>query len=230
MPGSLKAIACSPGAAPRLRIEQIQAETVTRSKLVLLDGQVLRNAEVTERVMTLCRENNVPLAVDIASTDIARTFSNTVLEMIVQNMCILFMNSDEALALAMALEQSVPGDRGIQIADDFVDSIFSFFARVATPFPCIIEKRGELGARAWSGGNRYEAGTVPAPVILDDTGAGDTFAGAFLHAFIRNQDISRSLAFANRAAFLALRYPGSRLDREEFRLLGKECCPLPSPR
>lgn len=216
MPGKMKAVACAPGAASSLRVEQIERELISQAKIVILDGQVLRNKAVTDKIALLCRESRVILALDISTADIARSFSREVQEILVQNDAILFLNTAEAITLALALENTVPGDRGIQDESRFIDSIFSFYTTRKKPFPCIVEKMGENGARAWFAGEKHEAKTEAAENILDDTGAGDVFAGAFLQAFLRHIPVPEALSFANKAAGEVLRVPGTRLDCETF--------------
>lgn len=210
MPGNLKSIACSPGAAVGLRVDQLPENLVKQAKIVLLDGQVMRNREVCLRISELCRMHGITIALDIASSDIARGFGAETKEMLLRNDTILFMNEDETAALAKELALK---------PTETADEVFSALTAGKGAYPCIIEKRGEKGARAWQGGNRIESKTTPASRVLDDTGAGDVFAGAFLRAFLLDRPLSVSLAFANEAAALKLACPGSRLDREEFSAL-----------
>jgi Sugar kinases, ribokinase family len=231
MPGGMKSVACSPSAATALRADQIDPELVAAAGVVLLDGQTLRNAEVTARVASLCRESRIPIAVDVASVDIARHHAPMLLELLVRNDCILLANSEEALALAISLENQVPGDRGFQSSDDFIDSVFGFFTSRKQAFPCIVEKQGEKGARGWHSGNRYDASGTPVRFPLDDTAAGDIFTGALLRAWLRKLPLPTALAFANGAAAASLDSPGSRIDAEVFRRLSGELdllAPVPS--
>lgn len=228
MPGGMKSIACAPGVAPSLRAEQISRELIAQAKIVLLDGQTLRNADVSERVIRLCRERRVPLALDAGSIDITQKFPDRFLDLLAHGDCVLFLNDDEALSLATALEPLIPGDRGVQKSEDYIDSIFSFFTARNKAYPCIVQKRGPRGARAWMAGASCEAGTEEIAEPLDDTGAGDAFNGAFLSAWLRHKQIPDALRFANAAAREVLMIPGTRLApdrfltlREDLRALGR---------
>lgn len=220
MPGTMKSIACAPGAAPSIKTEQITEELVASARVVFVDGQTLRNRDAFERISALCRERRVPLAVDVASTDIARGKSAEIARLFGDNDCILFLNEDEAVALAVALEPTVPGDRGILSEKACVEAVFSFYTRKTGYFPCIVMKLGEKGARLWSGGKAYEAPIDPVTNVIDDTGAGDVFAGAFLAAYLQSIPQAESLSFANRAARECLTIPGTRLDCDGFARLG----------
>lgn len=230
MPGGLKSVACAPGAAPTLRAEQVTAKLVSESRIVFLDGQALRDDELAEAVISRCRESGTILAVDAASPDIARDKAPLFRKILAETDAILFMNADEARALAIALEKTVPGDRGIQSWDSFTDTVFSFYARRRKQFPCIVEKRAERGSRAWISGALHEAPAIPAAAVLDDTAAGDIFDGAFLCAMLRDIAVPDALAFANRAAFASLDVPGSSLDGERFAELRSELAGLVSGR
>ena len=222
MPGAMKSIACAPGAAPSINKEQISEDFVASARVVFVDGQTLRNRDAFERISALCRERHIPLAVDVASVDIAREKCAELVRLLGDNDCILFLNENEAITLAIALEQTVPGDRGFLSEEECVDTVFSFYTRKEGYFPCIVMKLAEKGARLWSGGKAYEAPTEPVMHVLDDTGAGDVFAGAFLAACLQAIPPAESLSFANRAARECLSVPGTRLDCELFARLGTE--------
>jgi len=217
MPGSLKAVACAPGAAPSLQISQIEGDVIAQARVVLADGQVLRNADVFERIAALCLEHKVPLAVDIGSSDIARAFGPAIQKILTENDVILFVNGDASSLLALSLANTVPSDLGPETEEQFINSIFSFYTSRNHGFPIIVETRGKNGAKAWLAGKTWIADpTAPTDHPLDDTGAGDVFAGAFLTAFLRGLTPDRTLDFANAAAGKALHTPGTRLDRDDF--------------
>ena len=222
MPGSMKAIACAPGAAPLLKPEQIDSTLVSQSRMVLVDGQILRNESVFARISGLCREFGVPLAIDISAPDIAHAFGKDLLDVFDANDCILFVNQDEATILAGQIRDQVPGNSGSSSQEECVSKIFSFYTAKKQAFPCIVMKKAGDGATVWTGGAVYEetAQTVDHP--LDDTGAGDVFAGAFLAAFLQKLPIHDILRIANAAAREKLFVPGTRLDRYFFLGLREE--------
>jgi len=69
---------------------------------------------------------------------------------------------------------------------------------------------------------RTDAPTIPADPVLDDTGAGDAFNGAFLAARLKNLPLADCLEFANAAARTTLSVPGSRFDRDAFSGLARK--------
>jgi fructoselysine 6-kinase len=52
---------------------------------------------------------------------------------------------------------------------------------------------GAAGSRAFAGHDRYEQSAIPVNRVVDTTGAGDSFAAAFLASFIRGGDVPASL-------------------------------------
>ena len=226
MPGGLKSIACAPGAAPTIHPEQITPTLITQAKIVHLDGQVLRNAAVTDRIVSLCKEHDILLTIDGASADIIHKYTDRILDILKHNDCILFLNDNEALALAKSLEEgTISADTGLQTADEYIDTVLSFLAPKKSHFPCIVQKKGSNGAKAWMKGLVYEASTDSISNPLDDTGAGDTVDGAFLAAWLNEATLEECLSFANEAAREVLMVPGTRLDEQAFTALRNEKLP-----
>jgi sugar/nucleoside kinase (ribokinase family) len=235
MPGNLKSIACAPGAAPELSTEQITEKILSQAKMVLLDGQTLWNEEVAAHVISLCEKLGIQLALDAGSADVVRSNAQLMLRAISgdgqaltapepgsdRSGPILFLNDDEALALALAL-----GTQDSDDTDAYIDRVFSACTAGLNEHSgsraCIVHKRAERGARAWQNGMRTDAPTIPADPVLDDTGAGDAFNGAFLAARLKNLPLAACLEFANAAARTTLSVPGSRFDRDAFSGLARK--------
>jgi len=216
MPGGMKSIACSPGAAPTIDPEQITQSLIKSASQIFVDGQTIRNREVFEKIERLCRELAVPLAVDVASADIARGECAAIARILSESGATVFLNEDEAFTLAAALEPTVPKGGKRRDAEETADAVFSFYARSGAGTATIVMKRGEHGARCWTAAGRDEAATEAVGIPLDDTGAGDVFAGAFLAARLAGLPTARSLEAGNEAARACISVPGSRLDPEAF--------------
>jgi len=222
MPGALKSIVCAPGAAPSIRPEQITQEAVNNARIVMLDGQLLRYSELSNHICTLASQAKVPLALDIASVDIAKNHSILLPGLLTRGKTILFCNTDEAEELALVLADTVPGDRGFQTREELVHSVFSFYTARKRSFPCIVRKEGPLGATAWCSGSVIHREGQAIDLPLDDTGAGDVFAGAFLCAWLAHAPLEQALDFANKAGRSCLTVPGTRLDWDFFTTLKEE--------
>ncbi len=204
MPGGMKSIACSPGAAPTLRPEQLDAALFAKARAVHLDGQSLRNGPVTERAVSLCSALGLPLSIDIASRDIAQSKAETVADALRRTRCTLFMNDEEAADFAKALDPRREADQ-----------VLAGLARERGDAVCLVRKMGSLGARAWCGDRVFEGPGAAAERIVDDTAAGDCFAGTFLAARLEGKTLGESLEEANRFAAGTLTVPGSDLEPPE---------------
>lgn len=83
----------------------------------------------------------------------------------------------------------------------------------------VVLKLGERGC-LWARGDacsRFAA--YPKAKVLDTTGAGDTFAGGFLHCLSKGMETAECLRFANAAASICVEQPGcgsERLEPEEI--------------
>lgn len=220
MPGSLTSTACAPSAASLFRNDQIPEILIMATRIVLLDGQVLKHHDLTDRLIELCARHKVPLAIDVSTTVIAAEYAGTILEALHRTDCILFANEEECLVLANRWGRDPEAFIHPPREGDFPASYLAALTASPGPYPCIVRKRGAIGADAWRNGRHFSA---PAELVtvLDDTAAGDVFAGAFLSAELSGMDTEPALHFANKAAASALGVPGSRLDKSELTELAR---------
>lgn len=70
----------------------------------------------------------------------------------------------------------------------------------------VVVTREANGCWVYQNGSRSEFKAFKIDKIVDSTGAGDIFAGAFSLAFLKTGDIKGSAAFANAAAGISLRF------------------------
>ncbi len=221
MPGGMKSVACAPGAAPTLDAGQIDDALVSRARTVFVDGQTLRNRDVFEKITRACRVSKVPLAIDVAAADIVREKSAVIERLLAESGATVFLNEDEARALAVSLEKTVPVDLSGYAPNERADMVFSHYARSGSGTACIVVKRGERGAECWTAKGKTEAMTEPVRYPLDDTGAGDTFAGAFLAARLGCHSLAECLEAGNLAARACLSAPGTRLAKDDFAAIAR---------
>lgn len=210
MPGDLKSVACAPSAASGISPDQITDDLVANARVALVDGPLLRNEALFRRIASLCRKHGIPLALDGGSAELVRNHRDAIASIMENNKVILLLNDDEAVALAETL---APGD------DRSSEGVFARLAPGAGEYPCIVQKRGARGAKAWSAGACFEDEGIAATAVLDDTGAGDAFNGAFLAAWLKKVPLAEALSFANETARYALGVPGTNFDRDILREL-----------
>jgi sugar/nucleoside kinase (ribokinase family) len=73
--------------------------------------------------------------------------------------------------------------------------------------PLVVMKRGEKGAIASRGKERFEV-AAPKTTAVDTIGAGDSFDAGFLHQFIRGARMEECLRYGNLAGALSTTRPG----------------------
>lgn len=107
---------------------------------------------------------------------------------------VLLPNRAECLALAAVLGPPT-------------DDLDEAGARLASVVPVVAVKDGAAGARAFRGSDSL---TVPALAVdpVDTTGAGDTFDGGFLTAWLEGRDLEQCLRWGVAAGTLSTRAPG----------------------
>ncbi|MFD8026868.1 PfkB family carbohydrate kinase, partial [Streptomyces lavendulae] len=96
--------------------------------------------------------------------------------------------------------------------------------------PEVVVTLGAAGALYAARGR--EPVTVPAPRVraVDTTGAGDTFVGALAVALGEGRPMPEALAWATRAAALAVQRPGAQPSMPTRADLGHPAPPAPAPR
>ena len=114
---------------------------------------------------------------------------------------VLFLNEVEALAYAHASE-----------IDEALETL-------STQHNTVVVKRGERGAVARRSGSRVVADQTVEVKAMETTGAGDAFAGGFLHLWMEEAPLQDCLLAANICGALSTRRAGGvegLPDREEF--------------
>lgn len=86
-----------------------------------------------------------------------------------------------------------------------------------------IIKCGSQGVYAYEGSqNTFHLPFSPAPVQVDTTAAGDSFAGAYISSRLAGQDIGQAITMAADVAALVVQHPGAIIDKAVFDRLKPE--------
>lgn len=159
------------GISSELSSEDINEESLSQSKWLYIEGYPLSTSKGQDAVMyaiDIAKKNGVKIAVSFSDIFIVNCFRNE-LERIVSDAHLVFANSLEAC--------------------NFVenDDVYSAFDILSARVPNVAITMGESGALIGSsvvGGARYHVES-PKVDVIDTTGAGDMFAGGFLHGLLR---------------------------------------------
>jgi sugar/nucleoside kinase (ribokinase family) len=216
MPDQGIALAACPSAALDLQAQDIPEKLIRQAKIVMLDGFLLQNRNVVDRVFELANRFGTIIAMDVGSATVAAERALEITGYCRAYPVILFMNEDETTAFCATLrkgqnqEEGDPEERYNPLKTLTADNLF----------PIIVVKRGDQGALVFAGNDIHSAPTV-ATIPFDATGAGDAFAAAFLSAWLRNHSLSECAAQGNRLAREVLKVPGTRLDCERLKKVAR---------
>jgi sugar/nucleoside kinase (ribokinase family) len=150
------------GASSALNPGDVTDADFTDAKLVHLEGYLLFNRPVVERLLELARKHDARVALDLGSFQVVQAMREFLNELFAQRRIdILLANEDEARAFT-GLGES--------------DSLEVFADKVDTA----VVKRGKHGALIARGKERLDVSAHPVNAI-DTTGAGDLWASGFLY-------------------------------------------------
>lgn len=150
----------------------------------LLDGPLF---PIVRHAMRVANASGALVALDASDPFVIHTVRDRFWEILREHVDIVFLNAEEARALT----DLAPEEAGPAVAE---------LANVSV----VVVKLGSRGAAIWHNGERFliDAERVRA---VDTTGAGDTFAGAFLYGWLQGWGAEKSgrLAAAVAAATVA---------------------------
>ncbi len=183
-----RTVALAPGDVEPIQVEEVPKELFVKTPLLLIDG---RQADVCLRAAQLCRQGGGEVVLDAGSP------------------------RDQIEALLHFTDHAI-------VSTDFVEGTFpglsaeSAIEKIKSLGPSrIIITQGERGGR-WledQQSGRYEAFEVP---VLDTTGAGDAFHGAYLYGLKRGWDMQRRCRFSSAVAALVCRGLGGRATAPDY--------------
>ena len=183
------------GSAPKISKDDIDFESIIKSKAVHIEGFQFYDKNLRSLMIEIAKtakKNDCLISFDLSSFDLVKQYKEEVEHFIKEYVDILFANEIEA--------ESYTGKN----PDESVE-IFSKLVDVA------IVKIGEEGSLIKSKGEFYRVKSHPVDVI-DTNGAGDAYAGAFLHAYIRGKSIIECGNLASYAASKVVSVKGARLQ------------------
>ncbi len=185
--------------------DQHNIDTILASRWVLIEGYLACEPHSCE-IATLTRQTataqNVQIALTLSDPNVVAHFKTELQAIVGDQIDLLFANEAEALGLSAA--------KNLQLALPILQQI--------SKTVCVT--RGESGVLIASGQQILEIPAVPATVV-DTNGAGDMFAGAFLHGINAGMAFSQAGELAVKAAAKVVAQFGPRLSAEALKLLSK---------
>ncbi|MHA1350071.1 MAG: carbohydrate kinase family protein [Promethearchaeota archaeon] len=173
----------------KLDIEELQESSIANSKLL---HTTIIHQELTERALEIAKNNEVKVSIDLESQIASRGW-------------------DKLKEILLKADVLLPNKEGAKFITNSNTPQKAAKILVKKGVPVVIITLGKKGALLTT--NNYQK-SIPAYHIenlVDTTGAGDTFNGAFSFAYwINDWDLEKSCRFANAAASLKIQKLGAR--------------------
>lgn len=186
------------GVATNFASEHLVGETITSSSWLLLEGYFLtaskQNNAALVSAIRLAKSAGVKVAFSVAAEFVVRAEKATILDVVLPSTDLLFANEGEAMLLS-----------GASSAQDAVTAL-------SQRCPGVVVTQGKHGALGSIGTNSWHApGFEAEGAVVDTTGAGDVFAGAFLAGLLQGLSPLVAARGANRLASLVVAKRGALL-------------------
>ena len=181
------------GTAGKINEKDINTDAVKKSEILFLEGYLWDEGE-PKKAFEKAINNSNKVAMSLSDLFCVERHKSSFLELVKDKLDITFANEQEIMSL---------------IDTKKFDEVVNFAKEVNK---LIIITRGEKGALAV---NKNQVVETPAKInlkIKDLTGAGDLFAGGFLHGIINNKSIKESLEIGTEMSSKVIQIIGARLN------------------
>ncbi len=180
------------GAAMTLAASEVSHLDFEGCRHAHIEGYLLFNRDLANAVVTAARAAGCTLSIDLASFEVVNAARDWILDQLQLGIDVVFANEDEIHAL-------------------FPDSgkDYSVLARRLAEFGGLAAvKIGKDGAWVAKGTAVHRIEPVPAPTVLDTTGAGDAWAAGFLYGYLHGWTPLASGALGSRLGSECVRHVG----------------------
>lgn len=195
-PDSERTFATHLGAATELNADDIALEYFEGFDILYMEGYLIYNLPLVEKVCSLAKDNKMKIAIDLASFNVVEANLENFREIILRYTDILFANEEEA--------KSFTG----QEAPDALKTISSM-CEIA------IIKVGNKGSWVRRGDEIVKINPLPVNCI-DSTGAGDLYAAGFLSGYAQDLNLEKCGILGSILAGNVIEITGARMNKETF--------------
>lgn len=179
-------------------VNDLNHSAIQQSQYLYIEGHLMYQESAVEAILTASKvaaENNVKIAVTFSDPSVVN-YAKSNLEKVLnaQPIDMIFCNQDEVVAWAG------DKDKGIQALRNISKTL--------------VVTKGSEGATIYT--QEKAISIQPYPVTaIDTTGAGDTFAGAFMYGVTKGLDLEKCGALASRCAAECVANFGPRLSKNK---------------
>lgn len=165
-PDSERTLRTCLSAAANLMPDEISEDDFAGSKLVHIEGYLLFNKELIEKVLKSAQKAGCLISLDLGSFEIVNAMAGYIAELLEEYVDIVFANEDEAEAFAKTSDPQ----KALEL--------FSEHCKIS------VVKLGADGALIRQGEQVYKIAAIPIENVVDTTGAGDFWAAGFLYGYL----------------------------------------------
>ena len=188
------------GITSEFSTQELDASAIADSDYLYMEGYLVaeegaRAAAVKAR--EIAEQNQVKTALTLSDPNMVQFFKDGLLEMAGDKLDLCFCNLSEA-QLMLDCNSLEDCEQGMK--------------RIAKQFAITLGPDGAL----LHDGNQTHQTTAPAVKAIDSNGAGDMFAGVFLHGLTHGFEFLRCGEMASKAASKLVTRHGPRLDKDEL--------------
>lgn len=187
------------GISETLSVNELDAAAIAQSHYVYIEGYLVTSPTGRAAAIELRKQaeaNDTRTALSLSDPAMVQFFRDGLVEMIGNGVDLIFCNKDEAIGFTQT--------KNIEEASEALKKYCKQFA-----ITC-----GGDGALVFDGNQLIQVPGTPTTAV-DTNGAGDMFAGAFLHAINHGKNFQTAAEFANKAAAKVVAQFGPRLKAEQ---------------
>jgi len=189
------------GAAATLEAGLLKTEDFLGYDYVHIEGYLIANRPLIERVFAICENIGVKISLDFASYNVVEE-NLEFLQELASRSEVLFANEDEATAFT-----------GL-VAEKAVEEMAKFA-------PVCVVKIGAKGSLIYTG-KLYKIEETIHRHRIDTTGAGDVYAAGFLAALIQGKNYDECGHWASSVAGNVIEVLGTKMDSERWKKIKSE--------
>ena len=180
------------GTAGKVNENDVSLEAIKKSEIILLEGYLWDEGD-PKKAFEKAIQNANKVAMSLSDQFCVDRHKPHFLELVKTKLDITFANEQEITSLIDAKN---------------FDEVITFSKSLEK---IIVVTRGEKGAVAINGNEVVECGVKKGLKIVDLTGAGDLFAGGFLHGQVNNMSLKDSLEKGTEMSSKVIQQIGARL-------------------
>ena len=180
------------GTAGKINENDVSSEAVKKSQIILLEGYLWDEGDPKKAFEKAIKSAN-KVAMSLSDQFCVDRHKPHFLELVKNKLDITFANEQEIMSLIDAKN---------------FDDVITFSKSLSKT---VVVTRGEKGAVAVNEDEVVECGIKEGLKIVDLTGAGDLFAGGFLHGHVNNMSLKDSLEKGTEMSSKVIQQIGARL-------------------